>query len=240
MNGAVAASIKLVHNYILTQFSLHSRLFILTVALTVSSCKKNGAPQPDYDDSTIVNETMTIKVIATQPSPWDSAHGPFSDSLTLNQEVPVGGQLTGVNTSTFKAGPWVGGFALSYSGVFLSSYDALPMIYGDFLVNHIYNDTTTKVAFVISWVNGNGPGRYFNGPVPADGTAVPTATYYTQAYFTKKFTSTQLGNYDTTYFASGQISGHEILSYGTTNPNKYVQRWDFVITFNNLTYNVIP
>jgi hypothetical protein len=140
----------------------------------------------------------------------------------------------------------VGGFGLSYApnldppAVFSIGYAALPMIYSDFLVNHTYSDTTTNLAFVTTMLNGNGPGRYFKDTVPADGTTMPTATYFSQAYFTTKFTSTQLGNYDTTYFATGVISGHEILTFGTTDPNKYVQRWDFVVTFNNLTVNVLP
>jgi hypothetical protein len=203
--------------------------------------------QVDYDDSTQVHETIVIKVFATQPSPWDSAHGPFADSISLDGEVPVGGEFPGIETEVFNAGIGVGGIGIAYApnvnppAVFSLAYSAFPMIYSDFLLNHTYTDTTTAVAFVTTMVNGNGPGRYFTSTVPADGSSAPTTTtYYSQANFTRKFTSTQLGNYDTTYFASGVISGHELLSFGTSDPNKYVQRWDFTVTFNNLTYSILP
>lgn len=222
-------------------------LLSLITVVTLCSCKKNGVSQPNYDDSAQVHETITIKVIATQPSPWDSAHGPFADSLSLDAEVLVGGELPGVETGLFKAGIGTGGIGIAYApnvnppAVFSLAYSAFPMIYSDFLTNHTYNDTTTAVAFTTTMVNGNGPGRYFTGTIPADGSSAPTATtYYSQADFTNKFTSTQLGNYDTTYFASGVISGHEILSFGTSDPNRYIQRWDFIITFNNLTLNILP
>jgi hypothetical protein len=111
-------------------------LFTLLV-LTVCSCKKSGGVQVDYDDSTQVHENILIKVVATQPSSWDSAHGPFADSVSMDGEVPTGGEFPGKDMEIFKAGIGLGGIGIAYAPnlnpppVFSLAYSAFPMIYSN-------------------------------------------------------------------------------------------------------------
>ena len=85
-------------------------------------------------------------------------------------------------------------------------------------------------------LNG-GVGKYFTGAIPSDASDTALSdTTYCQVVFSKKFYS--LLKTDTIHYASGVISGYASLTFGKTSPNKYNQRWDFNITFENLAYNI--
>lgn len=221
--------------------------FTLLTALLICSCEKNNASQlPNYNDSTEIREAVTFKIIVTHPSPWDSANGPLTDSFSMNEVVTMGGDLPGINMSIFP--PPGSGIGFSYSSnnqlSLILDYNAIPVVNTEFLLNHVYSDTNTQnfpsQPVFLSMPGGNGVGRYFKDTIPPDGSSQPLATTtYSQITFTNNFSSNQLGNSDLVYFADGVISGYEILSYGTLDPNKYVQRWDFEITFKSLTYHIL-
>jgi hypothetical protein len=223
--------------------------FAVFPCLILCSCKKNGGPQlPNYNDSTEIAEAITFKIIATEPSPWDSANSPLADSFTINQVVPMGEYISGISFGLVN--PPNSGITLAYSTnnqpFFILSLAAMPTVSSNFLLNQTYSYTSAQnfpaaPIFLSMGGDDTGPGRYFKDTVPPDGSSQPvTTTTYSQVIFTNKDSSNQLGNNSLIYFADGVISGYEILSYGMSDPNKYIQRWDFEISFKNLTYQLLP
>jgi hypothetical protein len=220
------------------------------------SCKKSsnsGTSTPNYNDSTQFTQSVSIKIIATIPSPSDLVNTPLADSITIDTVRVRGQNPTGIDLNVYNpAFTSAAGFTFGYAyeGVYpfdrqMISIDAnaIPSVEQNFITNKTYDNTSVTIyeyspvfLEMRGYTNGH-CGKYFVDSVPADAsdTAVSDTTYC-NITFTNKFTSV-IQN-DTIHYASGVISGYEALHYSKTNPAKYTQRWDFNISFENIAYNL--
>jgi hypothetical protein len=230
---------------------LPAGLAVLIVITLASACKKsNHSVTPNYDDSAHFTQTISLKIVATKPSPLDSAYGPLADSLLLTQYVAKGFNATGVYISLFKREPAYFSFAYTFSttyGSFMDGItgDVLPSVPSNIEINKVYQNTRINAGDtngLLLYIRGPGEPHpqalYFTGAIPADGSRTETSdTVYCQVIFRKKFTSLKYP--DTARYASGVVSGYKVLNFGQGGSNKYSLRWDFSFSFENLCYGTI-
>ena len=224
----------------------------------LNSCKKNsnGPASPDYDDSTQISQSVTIRITATKPSPSDSVNTPLADSVFFNQEVAIGKRGTGISLAIGAVNQpdnyTYPGFEFScyYDGEYplghpliIIDQNAVPSVTPAFQTGTTYSNTSltqyllSPVFETMEGVNSGGVGKYFTGSVPTDASDTALSdTTYCQVVFSNKFTA-RMGA-DTFRYASGVITGYQSLSYGKFSATKYVQRWDFSIDFTNYPYNL--
>lgn len=188
--------------------------------------------------------SLHYKIVATIPSPADSARGIFSDSIVLDSTASVYSHIPFFNFpnvgATIYESPY--GFSIGYINGNLpfahfifpgSAFSTVPRY---FEVNTPYETHTspgTPVPFFLGRSNGlDGWNHFVNNEYPPDSDPVQTETY-TKIIFTKKM-EYDTDYYDSTIVADGVISGYTIDRYSIANPDKYVHRLDFTLTFKAL------
>ncbi len=228
------------------------KYFLLIIAFTLCcvlhSCKKSNNPANNtYKDSTSIEAVLIYKVKATQPSPYDSAHQLYSDSIGIHLTRTIGppdfaANISGVEMDIFSSPGY--GIEFEYNPAtfpfFSLDADAIPTVNTGFVINKIYEKTSTDnfptEPLLLSMTGGSSMGNYFTSFPAADAKAYPSVTSYCKVIFTNKFTVNY--NNASSTMVDGVVSGYQIMSYGATDPNKYVQRWDFEIDFKGLSYNI--
>lgn len=203
--------------------------------------KKNLDKQLQYVEA---KSRLTYKIVATVPSPADSARGIFSDSIILDSTgmaysyVPFLGNFPGVYAS-INVEPY--GFKLGYDNDNLpfphfSFSSGFPTVPRYFEVNKAYESHTYPEDQVPIFLGRNsgmdGWNHFVNNEYPQDAEVLGSETY-TKILFTKK-TEYNTGYYDSTIVADGIITGYQVNRFSRTQPDKYVHRLDFTITFEGL------
>jgi hypothetical protein len=228
------------------------KYFLLFIAIALCcvlhSCKKSNDPVNNtYKDSTHIDAVLIYKVKATQPSPYDSAHQLYSDSLGINLDRAIGppdfaANISGVEMNIFSSPE--NGIEFVYKPAtfpfFSLDADAIPTVNTGFAINKTYEKTSTNdyptEPLLISMSGGSSMGNYFTSFPAADAKTKPSVTSYCKVIFTNKYTVTY--NNASSTMVDGIVSGYQIMSYGASDANKYVQRWDFEIDFKGLNYNI--
>lgn len=227
-----------------------SNLIIAIPFCFLFSCKKSSGPnEPHFSDSSHILQSVIYKVNVTTPSPWDLAHNPQSDSVVVNYNRLVGPpdycrNFPGVGFSILSTGS---GFGFSYlldpfnssSATFIISFLAIPSVNSDFVLNKPYENTLQSpylnTSIFLTMKNGTaGIPLYFTDSIPSDAIQDhnPDVTTYCKIIFTNKY-SVYLINSKLTLI-DGVVSGYQLCRYGLTDPNKYVQQWDYTINFKGV------
>lgn len=218
-----------------------SSFLAITAIALFASCSKKQEKKLQYVEA---KGSLHYKVVATIPSPADSARGIFADSMFLDSTATVYSHVPFFNFPTVGATIFEAPYGFSIASIngnlpsphFMFPGSAFPNVPRYFEVNKAYESYTapgSPVPFFLGRSDGSdGWNHFVNNEPPPDSDPVRSETY-TRIIFTK-MTLYDTDYYDSTIVADGVISGYSIDRYSIADPNRYVHRLDFTINFKNL------
>lgn len=227
------------------KFSYIASLFIFSVI----GCKKETKDTVVLSPRTSFEQSIFYKVIMTIPSPADSARGYFVDSIKVKKPVLRSDPDFFTNIANLSANiiPSFPGFSFGYDDnnnsfpYFAFTSYAFPNVPREFALNTPYEHITIPGSandypiFLGAHTGNSGMNYFVNNVYPPDA-GFPTSKTYTKIIFTDR-SKIVVSTVDTVLLASGKISGYAEKYWGTVNPSKYLQRWDFMVEFTDLQIN---
>jgi hypothetical protein len=193
-----------------------------------------------------MERSIFYKVVATIPSPADSARAVFADSILLtststSREDPT--YLTnfpGVSASLTPAGSY---FMMEYKDsskpfpYFFFSNAVFQSVPENPELNRVYAfayGPTLHPPIVLGTHDGSRDWNYFvNNVYPGDALEKSVDSNYTKIHFTRLDRYNSPGSHASVWVADGEFSGHKILRY-SDDPEKYVHRLDFTVKFRGM------
>ncbi|MET0637764.1 MAG: hypothetical protein ABWZ25_17170 [Chitinophagaceae bacterium] len=218
--------------------------FLVTLILVFASCKKNPeSSSGNLSSRTTFEPTIAYRVFMTKASPADSARGFLKDSIIVSRSFSKRDPEYYSNVQHASANIHRGypGFSMGYDDddksfpYFSFTSQAFPGVPREFELNKPYSYPETGNVgggfFLGTHTGADGMNYFINNEFPPDAGS-PRSETHTSIIFLSK--DKILNRFDTILLASGRITGYSVLSWGKTDPDKYLQRWDFSVDFKDL------
>ena len=217
-------------------------LYSIIFLSMVSACKKSSISKPPDQ----IERSIFYKVVATLPSPADSARAVFADSILLtsvstnNNDPTYLTNFPGISAQMAPSGSY---FSIKYKD------DSKPFPYFSFsnsVFQNIPENPELKKVYefaygptlyppiVLSTHDGSRDWNYFiNDVYPGDALKKSLDSNYTKIYFTRLDRYDKPGSNEPIWVADGELSGYKVLRY-SNDPEKYVHRLDFTVKFTGV------